>query len=71
MSRVEKVLKIQTESLNIFVQFFKIWNSNEQYADMKIPRSKTLLVGFIIYMSGLIYTLVIFEVSWSGGKILA
>ena len=57
MSRVEKVRKIKPER---FEHFF-IWNSNEHSPDMKIPRSKTLLVGFIISMSGFTYTLVPFE----------
>ena len=58
MSRVEKVIKIQSDR---FVHHIFIWNSNEQSPDMKIPRFKTLLVGFIIYRSGFTYTLVPFE----------
>ena len=61
MSRVEKVLKIQPDRFVHFLQTFFIWNSNEQSPDMKIPRFKPLLVGFIISRSGFTYTLVPFE----------
>ena len=61
MFRVEKVLKIQPDRFVHFSHHFFIWNSNEQSPDMKIPRSKTLLVGFISSRSGFTYTLVLFE----------
>ena len=53
MSLMEKVLKIQPDG---FVNFLY-----EQSPDMKIPRLKTLFVGFIISRSGFPYTLVLFE----------
>ena len=59
MYRVGKVLKIQPDWFVHFLQIFYIWNSNEQFANMKI--SKTLLVEFLIYRSGFTYILVLFE----------
>ena len=56
-----ELLKIQPDRFVHYLHTFFIWNSNEQSPDMKIPRSKTLLVGFIISRSGFTYTLVPFE----------
>ena len=61
MSRVEKILNIKPDRFVYFFQNLFIWDSNEQSADMKIPRSNTLLVGFIISRSVFTYTLVPFE----------
>ena len=61
MSQVEKVLKIQPDRFVIFYRIVILWNSSEQSADMKMPRSKTLLVGLLISRSGFTYTLVLFE----------
>ena len=58
MSRVEKVPNLQPDR---FVHFYTIFKIKEQSTDMKIPRSKTFFVGFIISRSGFTYTLVPFE----------
>ena len=52
---------IQPDRFVHFLHKFLLGNSNKQSPDMKILRSKTLLVGFIISRSGFTYTLVLFE----------